>query len=52
MLVKGWMSTDVVIVGEDTPMMKASIIMKEKNIHSLPVLNKKGKLVGRVSARE
>jgi acetoin utilization protein AcuB len=52
MLVKGWMSTDVVIVGEDTPMMKASIIMKEKNIRSLPVLNKKGKLVGIVSDRD
>jgi acetoin utilization protein AcuB len=33
-------------------MMKASIIMKEKNIRSLPILNKKGKLVGIVSDRD
>jgi acetoin utilization protein AcuB len=49
MLVKGWMTTDVITVGEDTPMMKASIIMKEKKIRSLPVLNKKGELVGIVT---
>jgi acetoin utilization protein AcuB len=33
-------------------MMKASIIMKEKNIRSLPILNKKGKLAGIVSDRD
>jgi len=52
MLVKGWMTTDVITVGEDTPMMKASIIMNENNIRSLPILNKKGKLVGIVSDRD
>jgi acetoin utilization protein AcuB len=52
MLVQGWMTTDLVTVEEDTPMMKASIIMKEKNIRSLPILNKKGKLVGIVSDRD
>ncbi|MBW1741008.1 MAG: CBS domain-containing protein [Deltaproteobacteria bacterium] len=46
MLVKSWMTTDVITVDEDTPMMKASIIMKEKKIRCLPVLDKKGKLVG------
>jgi acetoin utilization protein AcuB len=49
MLVKGWMTTDVITVSEDTPMMKASIIMKEKKIRSLPVLNKKGEVVGMVT---
>lgn len=49
MLVKGWMTTDVITVGEDTPMMKASVIMKEKKIRSLPVVNKKGELVGIVT---
>jgi acetoin utilization protein AcuB len=44
MLIKGWMTYDVITVREDTPMMKASIIMKEYKIRSLPVLNKKGKL--------
>ena len=52
MLVKGWMTTDLVTVEEDTPMMKASIIMKKKNIRSLPILNKKRKLVGIVSDRD
>jgi len=49
MLVKGWMTTDVITVREDTPMMKASIIMKEKRIRCLPVLDKKGKLAGIVT---
>jgi acetoin utilization protein AcuB len=49
MFVKNRMTTDVITAGEDTPMMKASIIMKEKKIRSLPVLNKKGKLVGIVT---
>lgn len=49
MLVKGWMTSDVITVREDTPMMKASIIMKEKKIRSLPVVNSKGQLVGMVT---
>ena len=52
MLVKGWMTNDLITVNEDTPMMRASIIMKEKNIRCLPVLNKKGKLVGIVTDRD
>ena len=52
MLVQGWMTTDVITVDEDTSMMKASIIMKEKNIRSLPVVNKRGELVGIVSDRD
>ena len=52
MLVQGWMTTDVITVDEDTSMMKASIIMKEKKIRCLPVLNKKGQLVGIVSDRD
>jgi acetoin utilization protein AcuB len=49
MLVKNWMSADVITVDEETPMIKASIIMKEKRIHSLPVVSKKGKLLGIVT---
>ena len=52
MLVKGWMTTDVISVDEDTSMMKASIIMKEKKIRFLSVINKKGELVGIVSDRD
>ena len=49
MLVKGWMTADVITIDEDTPMMKASIIMKEKKIRSLPFVDKKRKLVGIVT---
>jgi len=52
MLVEGWMTTDVVTVDEDTSMMKASIIMKEKKIRCLPVVNATGELVGIVSDRD
>jgi acetoin utilization protein AcuB len=52
MLVKGWMSTDVITIDEDTSMMKASIIMKERKIRSLPVIDKKGKVIGIVSDRD
>lgn len=52
MLVKGWMTIDVITVDEDTSMMKASIIMKERKIRCLPVVDKKGKLVGIVSDRD
>lgn len=52
MLVKGWMVTDVITAEEDTSMMKASIIMKEKKIRCLPVVNKQGDLVGIVSDRD
>ncbi len=52
MLVQGWMTSDVITVDEDTSMMKASIIMKEKKIRSLPIVNKQGKLAGIVSDRD
>ncbi|MBW1676304.1 MAG: CBS domain-containing protein [Deltaproteobacteria bacterium] len=52
MLVKGWMTDDVITAGEDTTMMKAFIIMKEKKIRSLPVVNKKGRLLGIVTDRD
>jgi acetoin utilization protein AcuB len=51
MLVKGWMSSDVITIDEDTSMMKASQIMKENNIRRLPVM-RKGKLVGIVTDRD
>jgi acetoin utilization protein AcuB len=51
MLVKGWMTSDVITVDEDTSMMKASQIMKENNIRRLPVM-RKGKLVGMVTDRD
>ena len=52
MLVKGWMTADVITIDEGTPMMKASIIMKEKKIRSLPVVDNNRKLIGIVSDRD
>jgi acetoin utilization protein AcuB len=52
MLVQGWMTTDVITVDEESSMMKASIIMKEKKIRCLPVVNATGELVGIVSDRD
>jgi acetoin utilization protein AcuB len=45
MLVKNWMSKDVVTIDVDGSMQDAGNLMKEKNIRMLPVL-KKGELVG------
>jgi acetoin utilization protein AcuB len=51
MLVKGWMTSDVITIDEETSMMKASQIMKENNVRRLPVM-RKGKLVGMVTDRD
>jgi acetoin utilization protein AcuB len=52
MLVQAWMNTDVVTVREDAPMTKGAITLKENNIRTLPVVDKKGKLVGIVTDRD
>ena len=48
MLVKGWISDQIISVDEETSMMKAYVLMKENNIRRLPVV-RKGKLVGIVT---
>jgi len=52
MLVQGWMTTDVIAVDESTSIMKASVIMKDKKIRSLSVVDNNGKLIGIVSDRD
>ena len=51
MLVKGWMNTDVISIGEDTPMMRASLLMTSNNIRCLPVV-KDLALVGILTERD
>jgi len=51
MPVKDWMSKDLVIIDEDTSIMKASKVMKQNEIQHLPVM-RKGRLVGIVSDRD
>lgn len=52
MLVRNWMTTDVVSVGPDTSMLKIGKILREKNIRRLPVVDKDGVLIGIVSDRD
>jgi acetoin utilization protein AcuB len=52
MLISEWMSRDVITVTPDTSMMKASKILKEKNIRRLPVVDENGRIVGILTDRD
>jgi acetoin utilization protein AcuB len=49
MFVRMWMTTDVVTVTPETPILEAQEIMKKRSVRRLPVVNKRGKLVGIVT---
>jgi acetoin utilization protein AcuB len=51
MLIKDWMTKDPVTITEDTSMIKAIHIMKERRFRRLPVVSA-GKLVGMVTDRD
>lgn len=52
MLIKDWMSSDIISAQEDTSMMKASKMMKDAGIRRLPVVNAQGRLMGIVTDRD
>jgi len=52
MLIANWMSKNVVTAGEDTSIMQASAMMKQKDIRFLPVVDSHKKLVGVVTDRD
>ncbi|HCG04409.1 MAG TPA: hypothetical protein DEV75_04940 [Desulfovibrio sp.] len=52
MLIREWMTQDVITVTPDTSMMKASKILKENRIRRLPVVDADGRLIGIVSDRD
>lgn len=52
MLIREWMTREVITVTPDTSMMKASKLMKENGVRRLPVLDASGKVVGIVSDRD
>jgi acetoin utilization protein AcuB len=52
MIVKNWMTTNVITISPDTSMMKASRLMKEKGIRRLPVLDEAGAVIGIVTDRD
>jgi CBS domain-containing protein len=43
------MTSPVLTVNEDTPIFEITNIFTEKNINRVPVINKKGKIVGIIS---
>jgi acetoin utilization protein AcuB len=51
MLIKDWMAMDVLTVDENTSVMRATRIMKEKGVRRLPVLSH-GKLTGMITDRD
>ena len=52
MIIKDWMTKDVITVDPETSMMRAAKLMKEKGIRRLPVVDDKGKIVGMLSDRD
>lgn len=52
MLVGNWMSKELVTVTPDTSMMRASKVMKDKNVRGLSVVDKDGYLLGIVTDRD
>lgn len=52
MLIREWMTKDVITITPDTSMMKASKILKENRIRRLPVVDAEGRLIGIVSDRD
>ena len=52
MLVHERMSKNPITITEDTPISEALQFMRDENVRRLPVLNKKGELVGIVSERD
>jgi acetoin utilization protein AcuB len=51
MLIREWMAKDVLTIDENTSVMRATRIMKEKNVRRLPVLSH-GKLTGMITDRD
>ncbi len=49
MFVRMWMTTELVTVLPETPILEAQDVMKQQNVRRLPVVNKRGKLVGIVT---
>jgi acetoin utilization protein AcuB len=49
LLVKDWMTTDVITITPETTLTDAAALMRDKNIRRLPIVTADGKLVGILS---
>ncbi|NLY42336.1 MAG: CBS domain-containing protein [Desulfovibrionales bacterium] len=52
MIIKDWMTKDVITIDPEASMMRAAKLMKEKDIRRLPVVDDKGKIIGILSDRD
>lgn len=52
MLIRDWMTKEVITVSPGVSMMKASRLMREHKVHRLPVVGEDGSLVGIISDRD
>lgn len=52
MLIKDWMTTELITCSPETSLMEAAKLMKDNDVGRLPVLNKSGLVVGIVSDRD
>lgn len=52
MLIRDWMTTEVITISPDMSMMKASRLLKEHDISRLPVVDDQHRLVGIISDRD
>ncbi len=52
MLVRNWMTPNVITVNPDTSLLKTGKLMRDNNVRRMPVVSNDGKLVGIVSDRD
>lgn len=52
MLVRNWMTSDVITIGPDTSLLKLTKVMRDNDVRRLPVVDKDGTLVGIISDRD
>lgn len=52
MLIRNWMTKDVITVTPDTSLLKIGKLMKDHNVRRLPVVDAAGKVVGIISDRD
>lgn len=52
MLVRNWMTTDVLTISPDTSLLKLTKLMRDHDVRRLPVVDKGGRLIGIISDRD